>query len=278
MCEFCIKHGEGKKWYLNVKNYSDDLLSDTKRRKFNEDFFHWVERSYKKYFNIIKILPLNVPIIGTPLKGIIKRAIINKHWSQIIPFEDVEKVLSIVNSIVRIPCVCRKTTTGKEVRTCFLFTLNPEGIGMSKLVDQSFFGGPDVAKFEKINKTDALNFMKEQEKEGLFHTIWTHGTPFIGGICNCNDTGCIPFKMYKISTPLFFKAEYVVKIDKSSCVGCKACIELCPFNALTYDAVDKKSKINVRKCYGCGICQSVCKKNALSLKDRQSITEEANLW
>jgi hypothetical protein len=38
MCEFCHKHGEGKKWYLQAKNYSDDLLSDLKRRKFLSGF------------------------------------------------------------------------------------------------------------------------------------------------------------------------------------------------------------------------------------------------
>ena len=39
MCEFCHKHGEGEKWYLQAKNYSEDLLSDLKRRKFIHDFF-----------------------------------------------------------------------------------------------------------------------------------------------------------------------------------------------------------------------------------------------
>ena len=26
MCQFCVQHGEGKKWYLAMKNYSDELL------------------------------------------------------------------------------------------------------------------------------------------------------------------------------------------------------------------------------------------------------------
>ncbi|GAH22893.1 unnamed protein product, partial [marine sediment metagenome] len=26
MCEYCTEHGEGKKWYLQMKNYSDELL------------------------------------------------------------------------------------------------------------------------------------------------------------------------------------------------------------------------------------------------------------
>jgi hypothetical protein len=28
MCEFCTKHGEGQKWYLLMKNYSDELLHE----------------------------------------------------------------------------------------------------------------------------------------------------------------------------------------------------------------------------------------------------------
>ena len=45
MCEFCHKHGEGKKWYLRAENYSTDLLSDLKRRKFIADFFSLTEES-----------------------------------------------------------------------------------------------------------------------------------------------------------------------------------------------------------------------------------------
>jgi hypothetical protein len=39
MCDFCIQHGEGKKWYLQAKNYGEDLLSDVRRRRFITDFF-----------------------------------------------------------------------------------------------------------------------------------------------------------------------------------------------------------------------------------------------
>jgi len=136
MCEFCIKHGEGKKWYLNVKNYSQDLMSDIQRRKMSKNFFYDVDKQYRKYFNFIKRLPLDAPIIGFSLKALIKRSIIRQHWGQIVPIEDVEKILSITSSIVRIPCICHKVTTGKERRTCFLITTNPEFVDV---VDQSFF-------------------------------------------------------------------------------------------------------------------------------------------
>ena len=265
MCEFCIKHGEGEKWYLNVKNYSQDLVNDIERRVFVRKFFYGVDKGYKKYFNLVKSLPLNLPIIGPSLKGIIKRRAINEHWGQVVPIEDVEKILSITNSIVRIPCICRKITAGKEARTCFVVTLSPEAI---KLVNQSYFGGPDVAKFEKLDKTSALDFMKEQEAGGLFHSIWTFKTPFIGAVCNCDNTGCIAMKMYREITPVFFKAEYTTDLDKNVCIGCKACIKICPFDALEYDAADKKTGVDHKKCHGCGICRAVCKKNAITLSNR----------
>ena len=38
MCEFCTQHGEGKKWYLQAKNYSQELLNE-ERKRFMTDFF-----------------------------------------------------------------------------------------------------------------------------------------------------------------------------------------------------------------------------------------------
>jgi hypothetical protein len=39
MCEFCTSHGEGKEWYLNVSNYSSELLNDPGRRSMIRNFF-----------------------------------------------------------------------------------------------------------------------------------------------------------------------------------------------------------------------------------------------
>ncbi|HPS21157.1 MAG TPA: 4Fe-4S binding protein [Candidatus Omnitrophota bacterium] len=275
MCEFCVKHGEGEKWYLNAKNYSEDLASDINRRKYVKDFFHGAARGYENHFELGKRLPLKMPIIGPVLKAILRHKFMNKHWGQVIPIEDVEKVLSITTSIVRIPCACAKITTGKERRSCFVITLKPE---FMEYVDQSFFGGPDVAKFEKVDKQTALNFIKAEEPNGAVHSVWTFKTPFIGALCNCNDTECIAIKMYKDIIPNFFRSEYIAQLDRNNCIGCKACMKVCLFKALEYDTENKKVKIDQKKCYGCGICRSVCKKNAITLQDRASIPESAHLW
>lgn len=280
MCEFCTKHGEGKKWYLEVKNYSNDLLSDVKRRKFTKDFFYWTNETYKNKFNLLKAIPFKkFPIVGNVFQFIIKKWLLYTHWGQVVPIEDVEKILSITNSITRVPCICRMSTTGKECRTCFLISLDPQQAGIAETVDHSFFKGPDLAKLERVDKKTALNFMKESEAKGMIHTIWTFKAPFTGGLCSCDlSSGCIPMKMYDQVAPIFFRAEYIAQLDAESCIGCGECIKICQFDAIELDKKNKKVKIDIKKCYGCGICRSICKKNAINLIDRNSINEVSKLW
>jgi hypothetical protein len=37
--EFCVKHGKGRKWRFQAKNYSEDLLDDVRGRAFIIDVF-----------------------------------------------------------------------------------------------------------------------------------------------------------------------------------------------------------------------------------------------
>ena len=106
MCEFCHKHGEGEKWYLNAKNYSEDLLSDLKRRNFIEDFFMHPEyiADAGERMEKLKRLPSFVRAVLTPfLVGRQKKV----HYGQVLPVEDVEQVFGFVNSVIRLPCICR---------------------------------------------------------------------------------------------------------------------------------------------------------------------------
>lgn len=279
MCEFCTKHGEGKKWYLNAKNYSNDLLSDLKRRKYVIEHFYWIDKKYRAYSKFVKPLPLQTPIVKAIANAIIRRIFLNQKWAQVVPIEDVEKILSFTNSITRVPCTCRMVKTGKETRECFLISINPKEVGIADLIDQSYFGGPSVAKFERVDKKWAISFMKECEKHGSIHTVWSLKAPFIGAICNCDfSTGCIAMEMEKKTKPIFFKGEYLASIDKSKCVGCKECFRICPFEAIKYQSNDGKCTINPVRCYGCGICRAVCQKGFIRLVDRSTVPEAAFLW
>jgi NAD-dependent dihydropyrimidine dehydrogenase PreA subunit len=281
MCEFCLKHGEGEKWYLQAKNYSDDLFSDIRRRKYIEEFVSHPEALAKDAHNIDRLSRLPGFI-----KGLVGRIVTWKmkktHFGQVVPIEDIKQIFDFTNSIVRVACLCRNITLGKEKRYCYGISLSPDGgwlTEMSRALDMSFFTGPDASGFETLTKDEALSAFHEHEREGLCHTVWTFHTPFIGGICNCDRSDCLAMRTTVThSTPVMFRAEYVAGINPDECSGCRECMRICQFGAITYSASNKKAVIDQRWCYGCGVCRSACKKNAIRLEERIKVPVAAGLW
>ncbi len=87
--------------------------------------------------------------------------------------------------------------------------------------------------------------MRENEDEGLCHTIWSFITPFIGGICNCSLPGCMAMSATLTHrTPVMFRAEYVAVVDEEKCSGCGECVKICPFDAYVPHKRKAKAKVD----------------------------------
>ncbi|MDA8411580.1 MAG: 4Fe-4S binding protein [Treponema sp.] len=56
----------------------------------------------------------------------------------------------------------------------------------------------------------------------------------------------------------------IVVLNKSLCVGCLACVAVCPIEAMRFFPGDK----NPFKCIACGSCVPSCPKDALSIKEK----------
>jgi heterodisulfide reductase subunit A-like polyferredoxin len=58
----------------------------------------------------------------------------------------------------------------------------------------------------------------------------------------------------------------IAHIDTELCVGCKGCIDVCPYMAISY--VDDKGKCNVNEvlCKGCGGCAATCSSGSIRLE------------
>ena len=281
MCEFCHKHGEGKKWYLQAENYSEDLLSDVRRSRFIENFLSEPERLRADLKNLEKLD--QAPAL---VRGAIIWALSNRqkrvHYGQVVPIEDLERILGFVNTVVRLPCICRKITLGKEKRYCYGLSISPGGGEFSRIIqglEHSYLKGPDNYGFETLSKEDALQALREHEREGLCHTVWTFHTPFICGLCNCDRSDCMAMKATVTHDfPVMFRAEYVAGIDPETCIGCRQCMKVCQFGAIAFSVAEKKSVVDARRCYGCGICRAACSKGSISLLERASVSASANLW
>lgn len=51
------------------------------------------------------------------------------------------------------------------------------------------------------------------------------------------------------------------QVDKEKCIGCGACVNVCPAGAISMD--DDKAMIDSNKCIDCGRCAQVCPQGAI---------------
>jgi heterodisulfide reductase subunit A len=63
---------------------------------------------------------------------------------------------------------------------------------------------------------------------------------------------------------------YVVEED---CSGCKSCIPICPYTAITFDEAKAKACINPALCKGCGTCVAACPSGSI----RQHLFEDEEI-
>jgi ferredoxin len=278
MCQFCVEHGEGKRWYLQAQNYSADLNSDLERRAYVVNFISGFDEMRAKAVTageVLKKLPRPVARLG---KKMISDRQQKNHFGQPLPIEDVEQVLDLATSITVIPCVCRMhepNRTADEV--CVLVTTQPVD---SVLTDgfKDYDGGPGLDDFHTVTKEQAMGLMRACEEKGLMHSIWTFKTPFTAAICNCNvSSGCMAMKLtstYDIK--VMWRGETVATLDAESCTRCGACAKACPFSAI--DTGHGRVTLHAEKCWGCGICRSWCAQDAITLSERTAVPAVANLW
>jgi len=282
MCEFCHKHGEGKKWYLEAKNYSEDLMGDLERRReLLVEFFSSPDKHLKGIRLLENLQKAPAAVRKAAIKTVVRRQK-KHHYGQVVPYEDLERIMDFTSSVTRIACICRQATVRSEQRYCYAVSLLPNEENFLRIIRDagiSYLSGPGVKGLESLDKKEALEALRRHEAEGLCHTVWTFETPFIGGICNCDQSDCLAMRAaFRAKTPLFFRAEYVAQASPDLCNGCRRCLRLCPFGAMFYSAARRKVEVNPQACYGCGICRSVCAPKAIGLLDRRAVPAAASLW
>jgi Fe-S-cluster-containing hydrogenase component 2 len=277
MCEFCTQHGEGKTWYLNAKNYSSDLLSDLQRRQFIGRFLDHTVRKGNRQITLLEKTILR----GMDLPAFIRARLSNDmkpvHFGQVVPIEDVEKILAMARTVTRVACACKWAKEKKEGRLCYALTMGPPA--WTDLVDMDFFGSAELARMENLGREEAAEAIRETDRQGFVHSVWTFHTPFIGAICNCEKSYCLALRStLNLKAPSMFRAEFVAGVDAAACSGCRACLERCPFAAIEFDVAAAACKVDRARCYGCGVCRPACPSGALSLRERKRDAVAAALW
>ncbi|HTX17524.1 MAG TPA: CoB--CoM heterodisulfide reductase iron-sulfur subunit A family protein [Bacteroidota bacterium] len=63
-------------------------------------------------------------------------------------------------------------------------------------------------------------------------------------------------------------------VVQEECSGCKSCLTICPYHALSRDEVKQKATINEALCKGCGTCVAACPSGAI----KQNLFEDEEIF
>ena len=118
-----------------------------------------------------------------------------------------------------------------------------------------------------IDLDEAVEKIELANKHGLVHLALYTPEQRIHALCSCCECCCHDMQiMTQYERPDYIThSDYIVEVDKSSCINCGLCKERCAFGAY------KKNDIityNPKKCYGCGLCLTTCPTNSIILKPR----------
>ena len=131
----------------------------------------------------------------------------------------------------------------------------------------------DIGRVLGINQGADGFFLEEHPKLGPLNTA-TDGV-FIAGACQgpkdipdtvAQASGAAAKSLLLASRGKVEIPSTVSHIDEDICVGCKTCIGLCPYTAISFDENRGISVVNEALCKGCGSCSGFCPSGAAQVR------------
>lgn len=278
MCEWCEKYGDGyERWYFNPANYARRLYKIRKEDTeasgaeanpqnaggmavVGQDFLEARDRGDTEEMERIK----------QQLEG----AMWLTHFGQVITLEEALKITDVMYPICLITCACRRSMEGLPDEENF--TCMGMGPGMYKWErwPDTYRGGVHF-----LTPNEAKDILRKLNKRGLVQSVYTFGTPYLAGLCNCDYPDCAAIRtVVDHDIKILWKGHYVAKINPDLCNGCASCIHRCQFKALSFVPSRNKAYIDQFQCFGCGLCVSECDQDAINLVERTSLPALANVW
>ena len=281
MCDFCVHHGDGQRWYANARNYALDLETDLRHRGFMVDFI----RNFESNRRTINAGLTALRFVPRPAHSwLAQRAsttLRENHFGQPVPIEECAQIFDIATNITRLPCVCRGAMkAGSNAESCCIIMTVNQSDDVLREGFRDYAGGPDAEGFERLTKQQAIGYLRRAEERGLCHTAWTFITPFIAAICNCNlPSGCMAMKIQLTGgVRIMWKGEDVARLNPDLCTSCRRCEKQCPFGAIRAEERLGRISVDRMSCWGCGICRTVCQAGALTLEQRSTTADVSLVW
>jgi heterodisulfide reductase subunit A len=129
----------------------------------------------------------------------------------------------------------------------------------------------EIAKLFSISRSRDGFFMEKHPK--LDPVATTTDGVFVAGCCqgpkDIPDTVAQASAAAARAMAMISKGSVEIEaatsiIEEEFCSGCKTCIALCPYNAISFNEEKKVSFINEALCKGCGTCSAACPSGAIT--------------
>jgi Pyruvate/2-oxoacid:ferredoxin oxidoreductase delta subunit len=118
----------------------------------------------------------------------------------------------------------------------------------------------------RLTQAEALELLRAEHQRGHLHSAWFKDAMMnrFYAICNCCKCCCGGVEaMTRYGIPMMASSGYVAALDRDLCNQCRACVDACPFHALSVD--DSAVVRNWELCMGCGVCVEQCPAQAMTL-------------
>ena len=279
MCDHCMRHGAGGKWYLNAGHYANEVAEKYDLREFLlEQYKNFEQISVRRVGGFSPVgmdYTLRVPIIGRIVKALAERMLHSRkpptnpfraegHIGQVVPLEDAEEILQrcAAEPIIEKNCMCRYMSRGVKEACCINFGV------MSEIIDKLPRFVPEKEKYH-LTREEAIARFQEHNRKGYIGTIWFGPFPYINNLCSCENPECAGIRpRLDFGIKSIYKAEYLLELSESLCRGCGECVARCSFGALRMDKSLGSPAVDHDRCYGCGVCRHACSTGALFLVPR----------
>jgi NAD-dependent dihydropyrimidine dehydrogenase PreA subunit len=182
-----------------------------------------------------------------------------RDLEQIIPYPTArDLVLQGPPDVAAYECACRhaRATHCQPTQVCMV-------VGQPG-VDFILEHNPQSSR--RLTQAEALELLRAEHERGHLHSAWFKDAMQnrFYALCNCCKCCCGGIEaMTRYGVPMMASSGYVAALDRELCDLCGACVDACPFDALSMDdsAVERSWEL----CMGCGVCVEKCPTQAMTL-------------
>ena len=230
----------------NIEHEDAKKFAELSRKFFIEDHYYSTWQTSKKGVPRFRVLTVSEEV---------------EQEKEIVPIEEVYKIIEKCDDFAIIPCPCRQRSEVEGIRKCKdkypihnCILLGPFAKAVFEMND------PDI---KSATREEIKKLTMEASEIGLVHCTdnRAENTTILCACCEC-CCGMIG-GLTRLDNPrALARANFVSEVNEDLCAACGTCLERCKFGAIEVDSI---AIIDQEKCVGCGLCAVTCPEKALKM-------------